>query len=47
MAEQVQRGNFRDRMKLAASILAGQSKPEDDGPAEETVFENISKLQYL
>ncbi|ASR51836.1 GGDEF domain-containing protein [Blastomonas fulva] len=48
MAEhQVQRGNFRDRMKLAASILAGQSKAEDDAPREETVFENISKLQYL
>lgn len=48
MAEQqVARGNFRDRMKLAASILAGQSKVEDDAPREETVFENISKLQYL
>ena len=48
MAEhQVQRGNFRDRMKLAASILAGQSRAEDDAPREETVFENISKLQYL
>jgi diguanylate cyclase len=47
MAEQVQRGNFRDRMKLAASILAGQSTVEDDGPREETVFENISKLQYM
>lgn len=47
MAEQVQRGNFKDRMKLAASILAGQSKVEDNGPREETVFENISKLQYL
>ncbi len=48
MAEyQVQRGNFRDRMKLAASILAGQSRAEDDAPREETAFENISKLQYL
>ncbi len=34
-------------MKLAASILAGQSKAEDNSPHEETVFENISKLQYL
>lgn len=48
MAEQqVARGNFRDRMKLAASILAGQSKIEDDAPHDDSVFENISKLQYL
>ncbi|MDM7957923.1 GGDEF domain-containing protein [Blastomonas sp.] len=48
MAEQqVQRGNFRDRMKLAASILAGQSKVEEDEGREDSVFENISKLQYL
>lgn len=48
MAEhQAQRGNLRDRMKLAASILAGQAKVESDAPREETVFENISKLQYL
>ncbi|MFN3818198.1 GGDEF domain-containing protein [Blastomonas sp.] len=47
MAEQVQRVNFRDRMKLAASILAGQSQAEDDGPSKDAAFENISKLQYL
>ncbi|MCG6119913.1 MAG: GGDEF domain-containing protein [Blastomonas sp.] len=48
MAEQqVQRGNFRDRMKLAASILAGQSKIEGDVVTEDSVYENISKLQYL
>lgn len=48
MAEhQAQRGNFRDRMKLAASILAGQAKAEDETPHQESVFENISKLQYL
>ncbi|MFN3473164.1 MAG: GGDEF domain-containing protein [Blastomonas sp.] len=48
MAEQqAARGNFRDRMKLAASILAGQSKLEEDAVGEDSVFENISKLQYL
>jgi diguanylate cyclase len=48
MAEQqALRGNFRDRMKLAASILAGQSKIEEEVRSEDSVFENISKLQYL
>lgn len=48
MAEQqAARGNFRDRMKLAASILAGQSKLDEDAVGEDSVFENISKLQYL
>lgn len=44
---QGQRGTFKDRMKLAASILAGQAQAEDDQPPRETVFENISKLQYM
>lgn len=48
MAElQAARGNLRDRMKLAASILAGQAKAEDEAPKRETVFENIKKQQYL
>lgn len=48
MAEiQAQRGNLRDRMKLAASILAGQAKVEDDAPPKESVFENITKQMYL
>ncbi|WAC23721.1 GGDEF domain-containing protein [Blastomonas sp. SL216] len=48
MAElQAQRGNLRDRMKLAASILAGQGKAEEDAPKQETVFENIKKQHYL
>jgi diguanylate cyclase len=48
MAEvQAQRGNLRDRMKLAASILAGQAKVEDDAPPKESVFENITKQIYL
>ncbi len=48
MAEvQAQRGNLRDRMKLAASILAGQAKVEEDAPPKESVFENITKQMYL
>lgn len=48
MAEiQAQRGNFRDRMKLAASILSGQAKVDGDQPREETVFENLTKQVYL
>jgi diguanylate cyclase len=48
MAElRVQRGNLRDRMKLAASILAGQANAEEEDRPEETVFENITKQQYL
>ncbi|WP_155646030.1 hypothetical protein, partial [Erythrobacter donghaensis] len=48
MAElQAARGNLRDRMKLAASILAGQAKAEEEAPKKETVFENIKKQHYL
>ena len=48
MAEQqAQRGNFRDRMRLAASILSGQANADDDAARDDAVFENISKLQFL
>ncbi|WP_081590405.1 GGDEF domain-containing protein [Blastomonas sp. AAP53] len=48
MAEpQAQRGNLRDRMRLAASILAGQAKVEEEAPKQETAFGNITKQMYL